>query len=428
MTSGNLNVVHASSLVRVSDRGTARRGTQDQGTIDVVADGALAIRHGRIVAVGNTEEITKDFGDAVTTIDATGKTVLPGLVECHSHPLFAGDRHDEYAERLRGATVQEIAARGGGIWSSVVATRSASDEELLQRLADVYRCILKGGATTLEVKSGYGLSTSEESRQLTLLQQSKALTEMSIIISFLGAHIVPRDATDSETYVVEIMDNMLPTVTRRHLADFHDVTCELDLFSPDQAERLLARSRELGLPVRTHADAWASSCGWRTSAQGGAVSAEHLTFTPDDEIREVGDTSTVAVVLPIAELFYMTRRRANARLFIDEGVALAIATDYCASFRSTSILATMALAAPWYQLSPEEVIVAVTLNAAYSLGVAADRGSLDVGKRGDLTILDGPSPSELFVRFGDQNMIRQVVVEGRIVGDSSAAPTLARIS
>ena len=251
----------------------------------------------------------------MATLDASGMTVIPGLIECHSHPLFAGERHAEYAERLGGASLAEIAARGGGIWASVLSTRGASDSELSAGLRSAYDRILAGGVTTLEVKSGYGLTLSEELRQLELLERSRAMTPMQLVITFLGAHVVPA-GVEAEAYVSEVHE-MLDAVVERGLAAFHDITCERGLFTPGQALELFERSRSLGVPTRCHADAWASSEGWQTAVAGGAASAEHLTYTPDEEIREVGETGTIAVLLPQAELVYMTDRRANARLFID---------------------------------------------------------------------------------------------------------------
>ena len=413
---GDLNVVHAAALAQVHDNGSVRRGVS-QGELDVIADGAVAIRDGVIVGVGTTAAVLADHGDEVDTIDATGRTVLPGLVECHSHPLFAGERCHEYADRLGGASLAEVAARGGGIWSSVVATRDASDEELLARLAVTYRRIQAGGVTTLEVKSGYGLTVAEEVRALALLEQSRSITAMDLVITFLGAHVVPRDldAADAderaERYTSLIADEMLPAVIAQGWAEFQDVTVEAGYFTPAQAHRLMAASQAAGLPVRVHADAWNSSEGWRTAVAAGAVSAEHLTYTPDDEIRSVGRTDTVAVLLPMAELIYMTLPRANARLLIEHEVPVAIATDFCSSIHATSLLNTVAVAAPWFKMTPGEVIVGATLNAAYSLGRQSRCGSIDVGKRGDLLILDAVHPNEVCLAGGDP-VLDQVVIVG----------------
>jgi imidazolonepropionase len=408
----DLNVFHAAQLAQIHDDGAARRGG-NQGDMHLIEDGAVAIRDGVIVAVGPTDTVMAEWGDpTVPTIDATGRTVVPGLVECHSHPIFAGERHAEYAERLGGASLAEVAARGGGIWSSVVATRSASDDELLARLVQAYQRIAAGGVTTLEVKSGYGLTVATELQQLAVLEASRLLTPMELVITFLGAHVVPRDLTGgADRYTDLIVAEMLPAVMRQGVAQFQDVTVEDGLFTPAQALRLMDESRAAGLPVRVHADAWKTSQGWQTAVQGGAVSAEHLTYTPDDEVKQVGATDTIAVVLPVAELIYMTDRRANARLFINNDVPVAVATDYCSSIHATSLLATIGSAAPWFRLTPGEVLVGATLNAAYSLGLQERCGSLDVGKRGDLLVLDCPHPNEIFLGVG-AGMLREVVIGG----------------
>lgn len=420
----DLNVVHAAALVRVADTGEVRRAAT-QGVLDIVEDGAVAVRDGRIVGVGTTDRVLAEHGDSgVITIDATGRCVLPGLVECHSHPLFAGERHHEYAERLGGASLAEVAARGGGIWASVLATREATDTQLLAKLTTALGRIVAGGVTTLEVKSGYGLTAAEELRGLELLRQARSQTEIELVITFLGAHVVPRDLRGefderAERYTHLIEGEMLTAVAAQGIAEFQDVTVEKGYFTPQQALRLMRRSTELGLPVRVHADAWASSHGWRTAVEGGAVSAEHLTYTPEDEIRHVGRTDTIAVILPIAELVYMTSRRANARLFIDNDVPVAVATDFCSSIHATSLLNTMATAAPWFQMTPGEVIVAATLNAAYSLGRQSSCGSIDVGKRGDLLVLDCPHPDELFLAVGSP-LLDHVIIAGDVV----ASPAL----
>ncbi|MCU1390012.1 MAG: imidazolonepropionase [Ilumatobacteraceae bacterium] len=424
MSAGDLNIVHASALVQVHDSGTARRGAT-QGELDIITDGAIAIRGGIIVAVGDTHSVLSEhFDHDVPMINARGRTVLPGLVECHSHPIFDGERHDEYAERLGGASLAEVAAKGGGIWRSVVATRAADDTTLLARLTAAYARVLAGGVTTLEVKSGYGLTVAEELRALRLLDASRASTPIQLAVTFLGAHVVPRfsevvgdlgdDVVQRGVDYTHLIDTeMLPAVVAQGLAEFQDVTVEDGFFTPAQALQLIRRSHQLGLPVRVHADAWKPSEGWRTAVQGGAISAEHLTYTPDAEILDVGAADTVAVLLPIAELIYMTDRRANARLFIDQQVPVAIATDYCSSIHATSLLNTLATAAPWFRMTPGEVIVGATLNAAYSLGRQATCGSLDVGKRGDVIVVDCPHPEEICLAVGAP-VLDHVVIAGTL--------------
>ena len=419
----DLNVVGAANIATVRDRGGPRRGA-GQNEMDLVAGGAIAIRGGRIAAVGHIDEVMSEWGDpSVPVLDAANKTVLPGLVECHSHALFGGERHQEYAERLGGASLAEVAARGGGIWASVVASRETGDDEFRERLARAYERVLVGGVTTLEVKSGYGLTVAEELRELRLLEESRAHTPLQLVVTFLGAHVVPRDIDGnghpSDVYTDLIVNEMLPAVAGQQIAQFHDVTVEDGYFTPDQARRLIEAGRAVGLEPRVHADAWKPSQGWATAAGADAVSAEHLTYTPDDEIRDVGRSDTIAVVLPIAELIYMTDRRANARAFVDNEVPLAVSTDYCSSIHATSLLTTMATAAPWFRLTPAEVVVGATLNAAYSIGLSAECGSLDIGKRGDLIVLDCPHPNELFLALGAP-LLDQVVIEGSVAWNRQA--------
>lgn len=423
MSSGDVNIVNASALVTVADTGNVRRGAT-QGDIGLIADGAVAIRGGTIMAVGTTKEVMANwFDDSVPTIDATGKTVMPGLVECHSHPLFGGERHDEYAERLGGASLAEVAARGGGIWSSVVSTREANDQDLLANLAAAFDRMVWGGVTTAEVKSGYGLTVDDELHQLELLQQARTLTPMELVVTFLGAHVVPRDldaanGDPAQAYTDLVGGPMTDAVIAQGIAQFQDVTVEDGLFTPDQALAIMARSHELGLTTRVHADAWKPSLGWQTAVQGGAISAEHLTYTPDAEIDAVGRTDTVAVLLPVAELIYMTDRRANANRFIANDVPVAISTDYCSSIHATSLLSTMTMAGPWLRITPAQAIVGCTLNAAYSLRLADQCGSLDVGKRGDLLVLNCPHPNELFLGLAD-DMLDLVLIGGTAEGSRS---------
>lgn len=412
----DLNVIHAAHLAQVRDFGTPRRGKL-QGELNLVADGAVAIRKGRIVSVGETATVLNEFKDEVPTINADGMSVLPGLIECHSHPIFAGRRHWEYVRRLQGATSARIRAEGGGIWSTILATRQAEDWHLVERAAEAYRKILAGGVTTLEVKSGYGQTREHELRLLRLLHESAAKTPLELVYTFLGAHIAPQDGPTPESWAHEVREAVLPAVREQGIAEFHDITCEEGDYSYTIASDLLRDSRQEGMPTRVHADASSDSRGWRTAVEGGAVAADHLTYTPDEEIRSVGATETIAVLLPIAEQFYMDPRRANARLFIQEQVPVAIATDYCSSFQATSLLLSMSMACCWFRLTPAEAVVGATLNAAYVLNRNHDRGSLDIGKRGDLTILGCAHPYEVGVSIGAP-LVRYVISQGRVIHQS----------
>jgi imidazolonepropionase len=410
---GDITIAHAASLVRVKDAKRPRVG-RAQGELDIIHDGALAVRGGVIVAVGGSEEVLRAYGDDAPVLDATGKTVLPGLVECHSHPIFAGARHWEYVRRLEGASGREIRAEGGGIWSTIMNTRQAGDEELLGNVARAFEQIAAGGVTTLEVKSGYGLDTEGELRLLRLLRQAAGHTPMDIVFTFLGAHIAPQDGRSADAFVDVVKNEMLPAVLAQGIAESQDISCENGDFSAAQARELIDVSISLGLPVRIHADASSDSRGWRTAVEGRALSADHLTYTPDSEIDAVGATATVAVLLPVAEQFYLDERRANGRLFIKNNVPVAVATDYCSTFQATSLPLTIAQACSWFRLTPAEAIVGATLNAAYALGKSHDRGSLDVGKRGDVTIFDCEHPNQLGTAIGAP-LVDVSLSRGRVV-------------
>jgi imidazolonepropionase len=409
----DLNIVHAAQLARIQDSGAPRRGER-QGELDLLADGALAIRNGRIAGVDRTEALLARFTDDVPTLDATGATVLPGLVECHSHPIFAGRRHWEYVRKLQGASSGQIRAEGGGIWSTIRSTREAGDTELVEQAVQAYGKILAGGVTTLEVKSGYGLTLEQELRLLRLLRESAASTPLDLVYTFLGAHVAPQDGPSPEAWAAQVRDQVLPAVVAQGIAEFHDLSCEVGDYAHPLATDLLRASRVLGVPTRVHADASSDSRGWRTAVEGGAVAADHLTYTPDEEIRSLGATGTLAVLLPLAEQFYLDPRRANARLFIQSQVPVAIATDYCSSFQATSLLLSMAMACSWFRMTPAEALVAATLNAAYVLRRNHDRGSLDLGKRGDVTILACAHPNEIGVRIGAP-LVREVISQGRVI-------------
>ncbi len=411
--SSDLNVIHAENLAIIHDHGLPRSGFS-QGELNLVTDGAIAIRNGRIVAVGPTLEVLQGYDQSVPTIDARGKIVLPGLVECHCHPIFAGSRHWEYVRRLQGAAGDKIRKEGGGIWSTILDTRASDDSQLIKNAVRAFEAILSGGVSTLEVKSGYGLTTRDELRLLRLLKASSCHSPLDLVYTFLGAHIAPQDGPTPDEFATIVGEEMLPQVQEQGIAEFHDISCEIGDFSAHLTKRLLKKSQETGMLCRIHADASSDSHGWRTAVEGGAISAEHLTYTPDSEIRSIGSTDTIAVLLPAAEQFYLDNKKANGRLFIENNVPVAIATDYCSTFQATSLTLTIAMACSWFGFTPSEAIVGATLNAAYSLGRGNDRGSLDIGKRGDLTILDCHHPNEIATRIGAP-LVQYVISCGKVI-------------
>lgn len=390
----DVDVVNIGELHVVPDPGVPRSGAE-QGRTGVVRNAAIAIRNGRITQVGSAAEVTTG-GAGVTTVDAEGGTVFPGLVESHAHPLFAGNRSHEYAARLSGRPASILSDdEDSGIKYTVRETRRAGSEQLRDHLLEYLTAAGAWGVTTCEVKGGYGLSLDEELRHLRIAADAADAAPVRVKATFGGGHDVPF-GTSANSYVDELVEVMLPAVREQAGPVLNDVTCEQGVFSPEQARRVLERARELGMRNKVHADAFADSGGWAVAVECGALSADHLTFTPPERFRRYRGTSTVATVLPWAELVYMTSVRAPARTIIDNDIPLAVATDYCSSIGARSLYRAMTLAAPWFSLSPEEALVGSTLNAAYALGCADEAGSLDVGKWGDLVIVPVPTLYDVF--------------------------------
>ena len=411
-------VVNATQLLVVGEgRGGPRRGVE-QGDIDILAHGALVAREGTVIDVGTTSEILGAYDlSRADVVDATGKVVMPGLVDAHTHPLFAGLRYEEYAHRLGGLEMADASAEGGGIWWTVQQTRAAPGTLLSATLEGYLETILSSGTTTVEAKSGYGQNVESELQQLSLIADAARRTRMRVIPTFLGAHVVPAEHPDAESYADEIVEVMLPKVEAQGVARFCDTTCNSD-FTPTLARRIMEAAARHGLPCRVHADGDADTDGWVTAVAAGARSADHLTSTPPSKIAEVGASDTVAVLIPAAELCYFWGK-ARARDFIRNGVPVAIATDFCSSIHGASLFRLLSFAAPWYRMTPEEVISAVTVNAAYSLDVLDRCGTLTAGKAADMLIVDVPDYRQMIYDFGAP---LEVVVSGgaRVAKDGAA--------
>ena len=404
----------------VTCAGPSPRAGAGQGAIAAVPQGSVAGWRGRIVAVGAAGMVARTvrLEPGAQVIDARGRTVLPGFVDPHTHVVYAGDRRDELARRLAGASYAEIAAAGGGIVSTVTATRAASVDELVAaarpRLADA----LAQGTTTCEVKSGYGLDTAAELRMLRAIRVLAASQPVELSPTFMGAHEVPVEyRTRREAYLDLVVDEMLPAVAAEGLAEWNDVFCEQGVFTPEEARRVLEAGRRHGLAPRIHADELAASGGSLVAAEVGAASADHLIFTSEASADAMARAGVVATLLPGAAFFLKLGRYAPARMFVERGVPVALATDMNPGGGFTpSMPFVIALACFGMGLTLEEAIVAATTNAAAALRRQDRVGSLEVGKQLDAVLLGGPIAD--LVRVGAP-VVRTVIKRGVVVaGDA----------
>lgn len=405
-------IEHASLIATCA--GPAPRRGHAQADISPLAGGTIAAHQGDIVFVGATGELPARIHvlPEATRIDARGCTVVPGFVDAHTHAIFAGDRRDELRRRLGGATYAEIAAAGGGIVSTVRATRDASEADLVAatrpRLDEMLAC----GTTTAEIKSGYGLTLESELKMLRSIRTLDAEHAIDLVPTFMGAHEIPLEYRDArERYVASVIDEMIPAVAAEGLAQWCDVFCETGVFTPEESRRILDAGVRAGLKPRIHADELGASGGSLVAAAVGARSADHLIFVPPDGIAALSDTGVVATLLPNAAFYLKLGRFAPARALIDAGVPVALATDVNPGGGfSPSMPFAMTLACFGMGMTFEEALIAATINAAHSVDRAQTVGSLEPGKRMDAVLVDG-DPIEL-IRAGAQS-IAGVIKNGR---------------
>jgi imidazolonepropionase len=403
-------LVGAAELVTVEPR-------LGDGPLGVVRDGALAARDGVVTWIGRTADAGSavELAPGARRLDAGGRVVLPGFVDAHTHLCFAGSREHEFARRIAGASYQEIAAAGGGILSTVAATRRASVDELVALARPRLDLVLAHGTTTVEVKSGYGLTTADELKSLEAIRRLRESHPVEVHPTFCGAHEVPaeyRGRTDA--YVDLVVDEMLPAVAARSLAEYCDVFCEVGAFSAAQSRRILTAGLRHGLRPRFHADEFAPSGGAALAAELGALSADHLLRAPLEEIRAMKAASVTATLLP-GTAFFLGLPYAPARAFLETGVRVALATDFNpGSCYTPSMQLVLTLACTQMRMTVEEAIEAATLGGAHALGLQARVGSLAVGKAADLVVYDVPSYPHLPYLFG-VNHARSVVKRGRLV-------------
>jgi len=395
-------------------------GIAAAGECSVLANGSLLIRNGIIEWAGPAAEmppITEDERD-ITWIDAQGKVVLPGFIDSHTHLLFAGSRVDEFEQRLRGMSYAEIMARGGGILRTVERVRRASKEELKALARPRLQRMLQFGVTTIEVKSGYGLTPADEIKCLEAIAELNAEGPWELVPTFLGAHAVPPEyRSNREGYIRSLCETMLPEIARRGLADFCDVFCEKDVFSIDESRRILKRARDLGLRLKLHADELSLLGGAELAAEMEATSADHLLCISDQGIDALAASGTVATLLP-GTAFFLGRAYAPARRLIERGVTVALASDCNPGTCMTENLPLIgSMACMQMGMSPGEVVTALTRHAAAALARSDRLGSLAPGKQGDGIVCNVPDYREIFYHFGI-NHVECILKRGRVVHTS----------
>jgi len=368
-------------------------------TLAIIQDGGMLIREGKIDAVGSSDEIEKTAGD-VKIVDAGGRVVIPGFVDAHTHLVFAGNRLDDFERRARGETYEQIAKASGGIWSTVEKTRAASDADLLAQAKKHAEWFLRCGTTTVEAKSGYGLTLDDELRILRVMRRLKEETSLEIVPTFLGAHAVPRHMNADE-YIDLVIDGMLPRVAGEKLAEFCDVFCEPGYFDIEQSRRILTAARKLGLNLRIHADQLTNSGGAQLAAELKATTADHLEKTEEQGIAAMKSAGVQPVLLPGSVYTLGLSDYPRTREVIEADLGVIIATDFNPGSSPTpSMPMILSLACTQMKMSPAEAITAATINPAHSLNRGDTIGSLEAGKLANFSIFDCENYRELAYWFG----------------------------
>ena len=371
---------------------------------------------GRSRAVGPSDEIEKNVGDA-EIVDARWRVVMPGFVDAHTHLVFAGNRLDDFERRARGETYEQIAKAGGGIWSTVEKTRAASELDLLTQAKKHANWFLRCGTTTVEAKSGYGLTVEDELKILRVMRQLKKEVPLEIVPTFLGAHAVPRELSPDE-YLDVVVTEMLPRVTAEKLAEFCDVFCERGYFDIDQSRKILSAAKKVGLSLRGHVDQLTNSGGAKLMAEMGATTADHLEQTDEQGIAALKKANVQPVLLPGSVYALGSSRYPRAREMIEAGLAVVLATDFNPGSSPTpSMPMVLSLACTQMKMSPAEAITASTINAAYSLNRGDRIGSLESGKLANFVIFDCEDYRELAYWFGIPQT-HSVYVRGECVSRS----------
>ena len=411
----DLAIVNCAQLVTLAGPARPRVGPEMRD-LGVIPDGAMLVRSRRVEATGPRAEIEPLIGQNAEVVDAGGRIVLPGFVDAHTHPVFAGNRADEYEQRIEGVTYAEIAARGGGIRSTVRKTREASDQDLDAAIRRYSAWFLRGGTTTIEAKSGYGLSVESELKMLRGIQRVSIKSPVRYVPTFLGAHEVPDEFRGRiDAYIELMVQEMLPAVAQEKLAKFCDVFCEPNVFPLERAAVILRAAKSLRLGLRMHADQFTADYGSRLAAELGAATADHLEYTSDAGCRALLDAGVQPVLLPASVYALGLTKYPAARRMIEMGMPVVLATDFNpGSSPTTSMPMVLSLACTQMKMTPAEAITSATVNAAYSLKAGESIGSLEPGKVADFCIHDCADFREIPYFFGRETAWK-VWVNGEIV-------------
>jgi imidazolonepropionase len=396
-----LFVVNTSQLVTLAGPARPRVGAELH-ELAIVSDGAMLMRDGRIEAVGTRAQV-EPHGQDAEIVDAGGRLVTPGFIDAHTHLVFAGNRADEFEKRCAGATYQEIAAQGGGIRSTVRKTRAATEDRLLKAAARHAHWFLRGGTTTVEAKSGYGLTVEDELKILRVSRRIGEITPLRTVPTFLGAHEIPEEYSGrADEYVSVVVEEMLPRVAEEKLAEFCDIFCEARVFNVSQARRVLGAAKSYGLSLRMHADQFTSFGASDLAAELGAKTCDHLEQTQPASMAALRTAGVQPVLLPGSVYAIGSHKYPDARAMIEAGLAVVLATDFNpGSSPTTSMRMVMSLACTQMKMTPAETLTAATVNAAYSLNRGGEIGSLEAGKAADFVIHDAEDYRELPYFFGD---------------------------
>lgn len=418
-----LALVNCAQLVTLAGAARPRVGAEMR-ELAVIEDGAMIVRDGCIERTGTRTEIEPLINAECEIVDAGGRVVLPGFVDAHTHLVFAGTRADEFEMRAAGASYAEIAARGGGIRATVRRTRAATEDDLLDESRRHAAWFLRGGTTTLEAKSGYGLLTEDELKMLRVVRRLNEEMPLRCVPTFLGAHEVPDEYRERRAEYVELVVNeMLPRVAAEGLAEYADVFCEERVFSLEESRRILEAARTHGLKLRMHADQLGLGGGAELAAQLGAATADHLEHTDARGIRALRAAGVQPVLLPGSVYALGSQRYPAAREMIEAGLAVVLATDFNPGSSPTPAMPMiLSLAATQMHMLPAEALTAATINAAYSLGRGGEVGSLEAGKKADFVVHDRADWRELGYFFGIEHAA-EVFVGGRKVYERGAGMT-----